>query len=73
MASFAELAGDQYDHDNKQDNDDTLGNVKHMICTDEKGYKISLFVNTSKSIRYQCGLCSNICYNAVELRCSSPP
>ena len=43
--------------------------LQSMIQIDGKGYTPSIFKNKSKCNRYKCGLCKNICYQAVELKC----
>eukprot|EP01084_Bolivina_argentea_P025648 47702_1 len=54
----------------KQQSDDVHHNDSNNILKlKEGGYIISLFVNKNKASRYQCGLCSQICFEAVELSC----
>eukprot|EP01083_Nonionella_stella_P053806 142191_1 len=38
---------------------------------DEGGYKMALFVKKRKAEQYRCGMCAQVCYNAVELVCSA--
>eukprot|EP01084_Bolivina_argentea_P261304 441518_1 len=58
----------QVDSDVK--NDDFDQNLITAITREkEGGYKISLFVKHNKATRYQCGLCTQVCCEAVESSC----
>ena len=43
--------------------------ILQIVCNQGQGYKVELFQNQTKVNKFLCGICHNVCHEAVELQC----